>query len=86
MVPIQMMKSILSRKAEIMDGRLFRACNLANEQIFCGANNVMQPIITWTPIIAPSGTGIIIPVIIFHNEKFNIVDYIKRYATQTIKV
>lgn len=30
-------------------------CNLANEQIFCSANNVMQPIITWTPIIAPSG-------------------------------
>ncbi|TWR23951.1 PQQ-dependent sugar dehydrogenase [Mucilaginibacter achroorhodeus] len=30
-------------------------CNTANEQTFCGANNVAQPIQAWTPTIAPSG-------------------------------
>jgi len=30
-------------------------CNLPNEQTFCSANNVVEPIIAWTPTIAPSG-------------------------------
>ena len=30
-------------------------CNLPNEQTFCGANNVVEPIVAWTPTIAPSG-------------------------------
>lgn len=30
-------------------------CNTNNEQIFCNANNVKEPIKTWTPTIAPSG-------------------------------
>ena len=31
-------------------------CDLPDEQVFCTANNVKEPIITWTPTIAPSGT------------------------------
>jgi aldose sugar dehydrogenase len=31
-------------------------CDLPDEQVFCAANNVKEPIITWTPTIAPSGT------------------------------
>jgi len=31
-------------------------CDLPDEQTFCTANNVKEPIITWTPTIAPSGT------------------------------
>lgn len=30
-------------------------CDLAAEQLFCAANNVVQPIYAWTPTIAPSG-------------------------------
>ncbi|RYY53122.1 MAG: PQQ-dependent sugar dehydrogenase [Chitinophagaceae bacterium] len=30
-------------------------CNTASEQTFCAANNVIQPIKTWTPTTAPSG-------------------------------
>jgi glucose/arabinose dehydrogenase len=30
-------------------------CDLAAEQTFCGANNVREPLIAWTPTIAPSG-------------------------------
>jgi len=30
-------------------------CNTAQEQSFCAANNVKEPIKTWTPTIAPSG-------------------------------
>jgi aldose sugar dehydrogenase len=29
-------------------------CNLAGEQTFCAANNVKEPMIVWTPTIAPS--------------------------------
>jgi glucose/arabinose dehydrogenase len=29
-------------------------CDLAGEQTFCAANNVMEPITVWTPTIAPS--------------------------------
>lgn len=29
-------------------------CNLAGEQSFCAANNVMEPLAVWTPTIAPS--------------------------------
>lgn len=29
-------------------------CDLAGEQTFCSANNVMEPITVWTPTIAPS--------------------------------
>lgn len=29
-------------------------CNLANEQSFCTANNVKEPLLAWTPTIAPS--------------------------------
>ena len=30
-------------------------CNTSEEQTFCSANNVKEPIFTWTPTIAPSG-------------------------------
>ncbi|WP_293310054.1 PQQ-dependent sugar dehydrogenase [Pedobacter sp. UBA5917] len=30
-------------------------CNESGEQSFCSANNVMEPLINWTPTIAPSG-------------------------------
>ncbi len=30
-------------------------CDLPDEQTFCSANNVKEPIIAWTPTIAPSG-------------------------------
>ena len=30
-------------------------CNLANEMAFCAANNVREPLTTWTPTIAPAG-------------------------------
>jgi glucose/arabinose dehydrogenase len=30
-------------------------CNEAAEQGFCGSNNVVEPLIAWTPTIAPSG-------------------------------
>ena len=30
-------------------------CNLAAEQTFCTANNVREPLTTWTPTIAPAG-------------------------------
>ncbi|RZL17272.1 MAG: PQQ-dependent sugar dehydrogenase, partial [Pedobacter sp.] len=30
-------------------------CNSGGELPFCGTNNVMEPIMTWTPTIAPSG-------------------------------
>ncbi|MDQ7949325.1 MAG: PQQ-dependent sugar dehydrogenase [Pedobacter sp.] len=30
-------------------------CNETNEQSFCSANQVVQPLIVWTPTIAPSG-------------------------------
>lgn len=30
-------------------------CNTSNEQSFCSANNVREPIQAWTPTIAPSG-------------------------------
>ena len=30
-------------------------CNTSGEQTFCAANNVVQPIKTWTPTTAPSG-------------------------------
>jgi len=30
-------------------------CNESNEQTFCSTNNVAQPLINWTPTIAPSG-------------------------------
>lgn len=29
-------------------------CDLAGEQTFCAANNVMEPLVVWTPTIAPS--------------------------------
>jgi glucose/arabinose dehydrogenase len=31
-------------------------CDLSTEQTFCTANNVREPIYTWTPTVAPSGT------------------------------
>lgn len=31
-------------------------CDLPAEQSFCTANNVKEPIFTWTPTVAPSGT------------------------------
>jgi aldose sugar dehydrogenase len=31
-------------------------CDLPAEQTFCAANNVREPIYTWTPTVAPSGT------------------------------
>jgi glucose/arabinose dehydrogenase len=31
-------------------------CDLPDEQIFCASNNVKEPIFTWTPTVAPSGT------------------------------
>lgn len=31
-------------------------CDLPAEQTFCNANNVREPIFTWTPTVAPSGT------------------------------
>ena len=30
-------------------------CDLPTEQTFCNANNVREPIFTWTPTVAPSG-------------------------------
>lgn len=30
-------------------------CNETAEQAFCGTNNIAEPLITWTPTIAPSG-------------------------------
>src|SRR5690606_10773553 len=30
-------------------------CDKPSEQTFCIANNVVEPLITWTPTIAPSG-------------------------------
>lgn len=30
-------------------------CNLANEAAFCAANNVREPLTTWTPTIGPAG-------------------------------
>ena len=30
-------------------------CDLPNEQVFCAANNVREPLTTWTPTIAPAG-------------------------------
>jgi glucose/arabinose dehydrogenase len=30
-------------------------CDLPDEQTFCDANNVIEPLIVWTPTIAPSG-------------------------------
>jgi glucose/arabinose dehydrogenase len=30
-------------------------CNLSSEQPFCNTNGVMEPLIAWTPTIAPSG-------------------------------
>ncbi|WP_081867770.1 PQQ-dependent sugar dehydrogenase [Hymenobacter sp. IS2118] len=30
-------------------------CNLTNEATFCAANNVREPLTTWTPTIAPAG-------------------------------
>lgn len=30
-------------------------CNTSEEKAFCAANNVVEPIYTWTPTIAPSG-------------------------------
>ena len=30
-------------------------CDLIDEQSFCAANNVREPIFTWTPTVAPSG-------------------------------
>lgn len=32
-------------------------CNEAAEQSFCSANNIAQPLIAWTPTIAPSGVA-----------------------------
>ena len=32
-------------------------CNLPAEATFCTANNVREPLITWTPTIAPAGLG-----------------------------
>ena len=31
-------------------------CDRPDEQTFCNANNVREPIFTWTPTVAPSGT------------------------------
>lgn len=31
-------------------------CDLPDEQTFCNTNNVKEPIFTWTPTVAPSGT------------------------------
>lgn len=30
-------------------------CNTTQEQAFCGANEIIEPLIAWTPTIAPSG-------------------------------
>lgn len=30
-------------------------CNLPTEQTFCAANNVREPLLTWTPTVAPAG-------------------------------
>jgi glucose/arabinose dehydrogenase len=32
-------------------------CNESGEQSFCSANNVVEPLIAWTPTIAPSGVA-----------------------------
>lgn len=32
-------------------------CNETSEQAFCTANNIVQPLIAWTPTIAPSGVA-----------------------------
>lgn len=32
-------------------------CNLPEEKIFCAANDIVEPLINWTPTIAPSGTA-----------------------------